>query len=296
MEQESFKKEDFPLHKAAAAEVDGMIWINLADNPIDFEEARPLISGEAKPHMLHTAKFAHVAEYTIKANWKLVYENNRDCYHCYVGHPEYIKANYDTAFIYNKNADGTFSRVTDPSVKDKDEIEKYMEEKTQLWASMGLTQCSPASSFPGSGWYRASRTPLRKGWVTESIDGKPVCDLLLGNFSERDVGSMRIHTLPNFWIHASGDHAVATRLTPSGPEETKAKVWWLVNKDAKEGVHYNLDSLLPLWKLTAEQDWYLCEWNQQGVNHSKFVPGILSEKKEAGVDKFIQWYVKKLSA
>jgi hypothetical protein len=22
---------------------------------------------------------------------------------------------------------------------------------------------------------------------------------------------MRVHTLPNFWIHASGDHAVATR-------------------------------------------------------------------------------------
>ncbi len=28
---------------------------------------------------------------------------------------------------------------------------------------------------------------------------------------DRDVGSMRVHTLPNFWIHASGDHAVAAR-------------------------------------------------------------------------------------
>lgn len=81
-----------------------------------------------------------------------------------------------------------------------------------------------------SGWYRASRTPLRKGFVTESIDGQPVSNPLLGSFTKRycipyislshfipltkrfrDVGSMRVHTLPNFWIHASGDHAVATR-------------------------------------------------------------------------------------
>lgn len=51
---------------------------------------------QIKQHTFHMGKVAHMADYDINANWKLVYENNRDCYHCYVGHPEYIKANYDT--------------------------------------------------------------------------------------------------------------------------------------------------------------------------------------------------------
>jgi Rieske 2Fe-2S family protein len=34
-------------------------------------------------------------DYLVKANWKLVWENNRECYHCNVNHPQYIKANFD---------------------------------------------------------------------------------------------------------------------------------------------------------------------------------------------------------
>ncbi len=43
------------------------------------------------------------------------------------------------------------------------------------------------------------------------------------------------------------------RLTPAGPQKTKARVWWLVHKDAKEGVDYTLDRLLPIWQRTSEQ-------------------------------------------
>jgi hypothetical protein len=32
---------------------------------------------QIKPHTFHMAKAAHVADYDINANWKLVYENNR---------------------------------------------------------------------------------------------------------------------------------------------------------------------------------------------------------------------------
>jgi len=294
MEQDGFDVKQVRLDRARVAEVDGLIWISLADNPPDFEEARELLSSELKPHGLGDAKVAHMADYTIKANWKLVYENNRDCYHCNVGHPEYIKANYDIAFIYSKNPDGTFTRKVDPDHPQRAEIEEFIEQKTKQWQELGLQSvCSPASSFPGAGWYRASRTPNKKGWVTESLDGQPVAPLM-GSFKDRDMGSMRIHTLPNFWIHASSDHAVATRLTPTAPQETKARVWWLVNKDAKEGSDYNVDKLIGIWKATSEQDWRLCENNQLGVNGTKHTPGRFSEKKEAGVDKFVQWYMKKL--
>jgi Rieske 2Fe-2S family protein len=46
---------------------------------------------------------------------------------------------------------------------------------------------------------------------------------------------------------------IVCRLTPAGPQKTKARVWWLVHKDAKEGVDYTLDRLLPIWQRTSEQ-------------------------------------------
>jgi len=182
----------------------------------------------------------------------------------------------------------------DPNNPNKEEIITHMKEMDRKWANLGLV-CSPDSSFPGAGWYRASRTPLRKGWVTESMDGKPVCNLLMGEFTERDMGSCRVHTLPNFWIHASGDHAVSTRLTPVGPEHTKAQVCWIVHKDAKEGKDYQLEKILPFWKCTSEQDWNLCEMNQLGVNSSRYQPGPFSDLKEVGVERFVGWYLRNLN-
>ena len=34
-------------------------------------------------------------EYDVEANWKLVWENNRECFHCTRCHPQYVKANFD---------------------------------------------------------------------------------------------------------------------------------------------------------------------------------------------------------
>ena len=49
---------------------------------------------------------AKALEYEIHANWKLVWDNNRECFHCNVNHPQYIKANFD-----HYNADDTNDRV-----------------------------------------------------------------------------------------------------------------------------------------------------------------------------------------
>jgi phenylpropionate dioxygenase-like ring-hydroxylating dioxygenase large terminal subunit len=46
MEQDGFRTEDFGLVRAKAEEVDGLIWISLADNPPPFDEARPVLSNE----------------------------------------------------------------------------------------------------------------------------------------------------------------------------------------------------------------------------------------------------------
>lgn len=126
--------------------------------------------------------------------------------------------------------------------------------------------------------------------MTESLDGRPV-STVMGRLPQRDMGSFRIHTLPNYWLHLSGDHGVSSRLTPTGPDTTEARVDWLVHKDAVEGRDYHLDKMTPFWSVTSDQDWHLCEINMQGVRSSAYQPGRLSTRKEAGLDRFIQWYV-----
>ena len=44
---------------------------------------------------MERAKVAHTIDYLVKANWKIVFENNRECYHCPSNHKEYIRATYD---------------------------------------------------------------------------------------------------------------------------------------------------------------------------------------------------------
>ena len=59
----------------------------------------PVLVYELQVERVPTARLEVLAthEYEIAANWKLVMENNRECYHCDVNHPQYVKANYDNA-------------------------------------------------------------------------------------------------------------------------------------------------------------------------------------------------------
>ena len=67
---------------------------------------------------------------------------------------------------------------------------------------------------------------------------------------------------------------------------------WLVNHDAREGVDYDLEQLLPFWHVTNEQDWEICKWQQKGVDSLGYEPGPLSQRKEYNVDAYIRWYLK----
>ena len=76
-------------------------------------------------------------------------------------------------------------------------------------------------------WYTCNRTALAEGFETESMDGKRVAPLM-GDYRDADVGVLRMRSLPNFWLHASCDHAVVTRLLPAGPRKTRMRSYWLV--------------------------------------------------------------------
>ena len=273
--------EEFSLHRAPCRVLEGLIFVSLATDPPPFDPANEQIAPQLRPHGFDRAKVAATIDYEVEANWKIVWENNRECLHCAVGHPQYVKANYDIAPPDN------------PEVQA--EIDARSDRCRKRWAALGLPVESQLGlcSFPDGAWYGAHRTPLVEGWVTESMDGAPVAPLM-GDFIERDMGTLRIRAVPNFWCHASSDHAVASRLTPAGPTRTRVQVTWLVHQDAIEGVDYDLLRLLPFWQLTSEQDWALCRNNQAGVNSSRYRPGPYSPSTEYNVDQFVRWYLDQL--
>jgi len=282
-------KKQFSLARVHAREMEGLIFISLAENPTPFEPALGLLSPLLKPQAFHRAKVAKAVDYIVRANWKLVWENNRECYHCNVNHPQYIKANFD-----HYNADDTTPRI-------RETINAVVARSEQKWSAANLapTHKQPGMTlFPDAEknvWFSANRTPLVSGWVSESIDGRRVAPLM-GDYQDADVGTLRVRTLPNFWNHSSCDHAVSTRLLPSGPQSTAVRVYWLVDEKAVEGQDYDLAKLMPFWQLTSEQDWTICERQQRGVNSSAYVPGPYSTFKEYNVDGFIRWYLKELGA
>lgn len=282
-------KAEFSLKKVQCEVVEGLIFISLAENPAPFAAARELMAPYLKPQGLERAKVAKQVDYEIHANWKLVWENNRECFHCNINHPQYIKANWD-----HYNADDTTPEI-------KESIARAVARSEAKWADAGLAVShreTGMTQFPDAErgiWYSANRTALVAGWVSESMDGKQVATLM-GSYNDADVGTLRARTLPNFWNHSSCDHGVSTLLLPSGPRKTLARVTWLVHEDAVEGRDYQLERLMPFWQLTSEQDWVICERQQKGVDSSAYEPGPYSKYKEYNVDAFVRWYVKTLAA
>jgi Rieske 2Fe-2S family protein len=275
------------LHRVPVREVAGLLYVSLAAEPPDFEPAREVLSPLTRPQGLTQARVAHVVDYEVRANWKLVWENNRECWHCNANHPQYIKANFD-----HYNADDTPERV-------RVQIAEAVARSEAEWTAAGLavSHKRPGMTiFPDANgvWYSANRTPLVEGYVSETMDGRQVAPLM-GDYNQPTVGTLRLRTLPNFWNHSSCDHAVSTRLLPTGPRLTKARVLWLVDRDAQEGKDYDLQKLLPFWQLTSEQDWQLCETQQCGVNSTAYSPGPYSTDKEYNVDGFVRWYLDKLA-
>ena len=284
---EDVPTESLNLVNVRLRELSGMLFICLGDSPPEFEPAAQFLEPLAAPQGIRTAKVAKIIDYEVAANWKLVWENNRECYHCNSNHPQYIQANFD---IYDE-PDLT-ERIQE---KLKSQIELCTAEQRKSGIQVTHKQ-SGIASFPdtdGKIWYSANRTVLAPGFVTESLDGRQVAPLM-GDYQSVNVGTLRIRTVPNMWLHASCDHVVATRLLPVNVNKTKVRVIWLVDENAVEGEDYELAKLLPFWQMTSEQDWELCERAQKGVQSSQYRPGPYCIEKEYNVEAFDRWYLGRL--
>ncbi|MFN3882013.1 MAG: aromatic ring-hydroxylating oxygenase subunit alpha [Nitrincola lacisaponensis] len=250
----------------------GYIFICLAEQAPEFEAFTEALKHYLEPYDTENLKVAVQSDIVEDANWKLVIENNRECYHCNGSHPELL------------NSLQQFDDTDDPLATP--EYKALVARKQQDWDDMRVPY---ALQYFGKR-NRMTRTPLLEGVVSMTMDGKPACQKLMGRITSPDMGSLRILHLPNSWNHWQGDHTIVFRVLPLGPQKTLVTTKWLVHKDAVEGVDYDPENMRKVWDATNDQDRVLAEENQRGINSIAYQPGPYSETFEFGVIDFINWY------
>jgi len=272
---EDFDKADHGLNPVALENVGGLIFICLSDNPPPIDRVKADIVDQIAVYDLEKLKVAVQDDYIEDANWKLVMENNRECYHCDVGHPELISVLGTTGFGRDAPADD------------------YLETKRAEWQALGIDH--DVIEFPDGWWHRVARLALANGAVTQSIDGKLACQKLIGPFKVPETSSLSVWTQPNSWHHFCCDHVVTFSLTPIGPEKTLLRTSWLVHEDAVEGVDYNPDHLAALWRATNVQDGHFSMVNHQGIANDGYVQGPYAVEENL-VEDFKDFYVDRAKA
>jgi Rieske 2Fe-2S family protein len=82
-----FDPADYPLHRVALETWQGFIFINLERDPPAFADALPALVGKFPHRHADELRSVHTAVYEIEANWKLIFHNFSECYHCPTVHP-----------------------------------------------------------------------------------------------------------------------------------------------------------------------------------------------------------------
>jgi Rieske 2Fe-2S family protein len=93
-----FDKADYSLKPVNLGIWEGFIYVNLAENPMPLEKWFAPLNGKFSHWNMSILRPAKRVEYDIRANWKLMFENYSECYHCPGMHPQLQKVSpYDSA-------------------------------------------------------------------------------------------------------------------------------------------------------------------------------------------------------
>jgi phenylpropionate dioxygenase-like ring-hydroxylating dioxygenase large terminal subunit len=297
---DGFDKSEYGLHPVTLKVLGGFIFITFADDPPDFETWVGPFKQAVEDYKTADLKIGARRSAPNKANWKLVIENFRECYHCGPAHSK----SYATAYW---SANGT---LTDGQ---RAGLAREIERQDPRWhASQGtrqeygnqrgqdqLIQQRPAGM--GTAANNPRNPPhFRAGYVTASLDGKPVAPFLPG--IKAYTNGMGINgrvsgTRLGFSTTAVSmyeDYVFCCHFTPRNEMHTDAELFFLVNPDAKEGKDFNADHLAGLWYKTLLEDRWVAENNHHGImsSHYAYKGGQPYMAVEGGPAGFVKWYMR----
>ncbi len=273
-----FDPSHYSLKSIGCESAGGYIFVCYGEQPRDFSTVRSRIEPYMRPHRLEDAKVAWQSSIIENGNWKLVWENNRECYHCSGSHPELCR---------------TFTDSPTVTGVENGESDSLLQTHWKRCEAAGLPS---AFYLDPTGQYRVMRTPLLRDTESFTMSGRSASAKPLGGIREPQIGSMLLFHYPTTWNHLLVDHALSFQVMPIGPQETQVTTKWLVHKDAVEGIDYDLSTLTEVWTATNDQDRTLVEQNQLGVNSPAYEPGPYSPIHENGVSQFVDWYCTAMEA
>jgi len=86
-----FDRGDYPLNEVRLAVWDDFIFVTLDNNAEPFERVLSPLIGRFARWDLERLRTGRIVEYDIACNWKLVFQNYSECYHCPLVHPQLDK-------------------------------------------------------------------------------------------------------------------------------------------------------------------------------------------------------------
>lgn len=275
---EGFEPAKWGLKPVHCREAGGLVYVCLADDPADFDPFAKELERFLAPHKLNEGKVAYESTIIERANWKLVIENNRECYHCSGSHPSLCR---------------TFS--DNPKMAAMSGPDKASEEIMAHWARCEAAGLPSRFLLHPTMQWRLARIPLLNNAESYTMDTKRAVHRLMGSMPFADAGSLLLFHYPSTWNHFLGDHAIVFRVLPISATETQVTTKWIVHKDAVEGQDYDLKRLTEVWLATNDEDRRVVEENQIGIASPAYEPGPYSPVQEEGVIQFIDWYCNTLT-
>lgn len=93
-----FEKSDWNLKQTSVAECQGFIFVSLSENPPPIAQALGPLATRLDDWSLSNLVPAARLDYFVKANWKMLFQNYNECYHCPRVHPALNAiSSFDTA-------------------------------------------------------------------------------------------------------------------------------------------------------------------------------------------------------
>lgn len=238
-EVQGFDRSDYSLHPVNLGVWEGFIFVNLTDDPMPLEEWFAPLAGKFSHWNLPRLKSAKRVEYDVKANWKLMFENYSECYHCPGVHPMLSKVSpYDSA--ENDLTEGPF-------------LGGFMKINKGKSLTMSGEVCALRIEHPPSPSYGAA-----------------------GEGKER---VFYYSIFPNMLLSMHPEYVMVHQLWPQSAERTLIVCDWLFHPDASERDGFNPEDAIEFWDVTNKQDWHVCELSQQGIASRAYEPGPYSSRE-----------------
>jgi Rieske 2Fe-2S family protein len=244
-----FRKEDHGLYKVHVKLWNGFIFVCLADEPPDFNDAPDLGVHALDNWPMESLVTGHTMVKDLACNWKVFWENYNECLHCPGIHPELS----DMVPIYAK---GYMAPNEAPDwTPEHDSHHNVLKDGAQTW-SMDGRACGP--EFP---------------------------DL---SEAERAAGQTFVTLMPTMFVVAHVDYVRVVSLRPLGAERTELKAEWLFPAETLARPGFDLGNVVDFATIVMLQDGEACEMNQRGLKSSRHRQGRLMPQ-EFDVFRFHEW-------